>query len=153
MSRTIPWLFWWFHPTFSLLIDEVCSGKQSHPRNAKDQIYLCCVKSTHLVINFSPLLSTNIYIRQRFKPTKPFTNYIYIYNKSYFVLSQTSSHQMCILVGYMGEGYPQPTILLSMDGPESHINSADRSLVAQLLDQKLMRNFKWIHIKNNIKRS
>ena len=30
-------------------------------------------------------------------------------------------------------------ILLSMDGPESHINSANRSLGAQLLNQKLMR--------------
>ena len=35
---------------------------------------------------------------------------------------------------------PQPTILLSMDGPERH--SADESLAAQLLDQKLMSNLK-----------
>ena len=37
---------------------------------------------------------------------------------------------------------PQPTILISMDEPEGHINSAYRSLVAQLLDQKIMRNLK-----------
>ena len=37
---------------------------------------------------------------------------------------------------------PQTAILLSMDEPESHINSADRSLVAQLFDQKLMRNLR-----------
>ena len=53
------------------------------------------------------------------------------------------SHQTSILDGYMGEGLPSThTILLSMDGPESQINSADRSLVAKLLDQKLMRNVK-----------
>ena len=51
------------------------------------------------------------------------------------------SHQTYILFGYIEErDDPQPTILLSMDGPEGHINSADRSLVAQLLDQKLIRN-------------
>ena len=59
-------------------------------------------------------------------------------NVTYFNLIRShQTYTSCI--HRRGRDDPQLMILLSMDG---HIKSADRSLVAQLLEQKLMRNLK-----------